>query len=139
MTITYNIMLILILNAKNKKKYKIIFIIYFSGNSLLLKSLFSTIFNFSYFLTFVFSFLLNSTTTSFVFFKSFFFSHKLYSTVNSFYHTKYFTTPLTFLLFKTFSTFYYLTPFTSTSFAFSIFCLFTCSLYYIIQLMFTTR
>ena len=132
MTVTYNIILILILNAKNKKKYKIIFTIYFSSNSFLLKSLFFTISNFSYFLTFVFSFFLNSTTTSFVFFKSFFFSHKLYSTVNFFHHTKYFTTSLTFLLFKTFSTFYYLTSFTSTSFAFSIFCLFTCSLYYTI-------
>ena len=52
--------------------------------------------------------------------------------------TKYFSTPLIFLLFKIFSTFYSLIPSTSTSFPSSFFCPFICSLYYTIQLMLTT-
>ena len=68
-----------------------IFAIYFPSNSPLLKSLSSTIFNFSCLLTSVFSLSLNSATTSFTFFKSFFFSHISCFTINPFHYTKYFT------------------------------------------------
>ena len=79
-----------------------IFTIYFSGNSSLLKSLLSAISNFSYCPTSVFNILSNFATTFFTFSKSFSFSQILYSTVNPFHHTKYFTTPLTFLFFSIF-------------------------------------
>ena len=104
-----------------------IFTIYFPSNSSLLKSLSSAISSFSCFLTSVLNFSLNFPTTSFAFYKSSSLSYILCSTINFFYHTKYFTTPLIFLLFNIF--FYFLTLFTFTSFTFSTFCLFTCSLY----------
>ena len=116
-----------------------IFIIYFSSSSPLLKSLFSTIFNFSCYLTFTFILPLNSTTTSFIFFIFSFFSQLLCSAVNLFHYTRYFTILFIFLLFKIFSTFYFLTPSTSTGFAFFTFYSSICSLYYTIQLTFTTR
>ena len=93
-----------------------IFSIYFPSNFSFLKSLSSAISNFFYFLTFIFILLLNSTTTSFTSSKSSSLSQLSYSAVNPFYHTKYFTTPLTFLLFNIFSTFHSSTPFTSTCF-----------------------
>ena len=77
----------------------------------------------------------NSATTSFVFFKSSSFSQLSCFTVNSFHYTKYFTTSLTFLLFKIFSTFY---SSTSIGFTFSFFWSSICSLYYTTWLMFTT-
>ena len=79
-----------------------IFAMYFPGNSLLLKSLFFTISIFSCCLTSAFILSLNSATISFIFFRSFLFSHESCSTVNLFHCTKYFTTPLTFLLFSIF-------------------------------------
>ena len=81
-----------------------IFVIYFSSNSPLLKFFSSAIPNFFYLLTSVFTLPSNSTTISFVFSKFSSLSQILYSTINLFYHTKYFTTPLTFLLFNIFST-----------------------------------
>ena len=116
-----------------------IFIIYFSGSSLLLKSLFSTIFIFSCHLTFMFILLLNSTIVFFTFSRSFSFSYKLCSTINLFYYTKYFTTSLIFLLFSIFSTFYSFTLSTSTGFTSFFFYSSICYLYHTIQLMFTTR
>ena len=109
--------------------YKI-FAIYFSSNSSLLKSLSSAISNFFYYLTSAFNLFSNFTTTSFAFFKSFSLFQVLYYAINSFHCTRYFTTPLTFLLFNIFPTFHSLTPSTSTSFTSSSFCLSTCSLYY---------
>ena len=106
-----------------------IFTIYFSGNSSFLKSLSFTVFNFSCLLTSVFNLSSNSTTISFVFSKSFSLFHISYSAINLFYHTKYFTIPLTFLLFNIFSTSHSSTSPTSTGFASSIFYPSTCSLY----------
>ena len=119
--------------------YNNIFAIYFPGNFSLLKSFSSAVYNCSYYFTPIFTLHLNSATTSFVFSKSFSLSQLLCSAVNSFHHTKYFTIPLTFLLFNIFSTSYSSTPSTSTGFAFSAFCPSTCSLYYTAQLTFTTR
>jgi len=82
---------------------------------------------------------LNSFTTSLAFSRSSSFFHKSCSAINLFYHTKYFTTPLIFCLFKIFSTSHSLTLSTSTSFTFSTFCPSTCSLYCTTQLTFTTR
>ena len=98
-----------------------IFTIYFSSNSLLLKSFSSTKSNLSCFLTFAFIFLLNSATNSFVFSKFSFFFQLLCFTVNLFYCTKYFITPLTFLLFNIFSTSHSLTPSTVISLTSSFF------------------
>ena len=78
-------------------------------------------------------------TNSFVFFKYFSFSHVSLSTINPFHHTRYFSTPLIFLLFRIFSTSYSLLPSTSTSFPFSFFCPFICSLYCTTQLILITR
>jgi len=83
-----------------------IFAIYFSNNFLLLKSLFSTLSNYSYLLTSVFTLLSNSAITSFIFSKSSSLFQLLCSTMNSFYHTRYFTTSLIFLLFNIFFTSY---------------------------------
>ena len=106
---------------------------------LLLKFLSSIIFNFSYLLTSAFTLSLNSATASFAFSKSSSLSQLLCSSaVNYIYCTKYFTTPLTFLLFNIFSIFHSLTPSTSTSFTSSIFYSFICSLYHTIWLTFTT-
>ena len=121
----------LFLNFPSSYLYNI-FVMYFSSNSFFLKSLSSTISNFFYFLTSIFSFPLNSTTTFFAFSKSFSFFQKLYSVINLFYYTKYFTTPLTFLLFKIFSTYHFLTPSTSTGFTSSILC-FSLALYNILS------
>ena len=107
-----------------------IFTIYFPSNFSLLKSLFSTISNFSYLLTLAFILPLSSSTTSLVFPRSSSFSHESCSAVNLFYRTKYFTTHLIFHLFKIFSTSYSSTPSTSTGFTSSAFCLSTCSLYH---------
>jgi len=106
-----------------------IFAIYFSSNSFFLKSYSSTKFSFYYLLTSVLSLLLNFAIAFFIFSKSFSLSHILCSAVNIFHHTKYFITPLIFLLFSIFSIFYSLTLFTSISFTFSIFCPSTCFLY----------
>ena len=58
--------------------------------------------------------------------------------MNPFYYTRYFSTPLTFLLFKILSTSHSSTLSTSTGFPSSLFCPFTCSLYYTTQLTLTT-
>ena len=116
-----------------------IFTIYFSGSSPLLKSLFSTISIFFCHLTLIFILLLNLTIVFFTFSRSSFFSYKLCSTINLFYCTKYFTTPLIFLLFSIFSTFHSLTLSTFTSFTSFFFYSSICFLYHTIQLMFTTR
>ena len=116
-----------------------IFAVYFSSNSPFLKSLSSTISNFSCLLTSAFIHSLNFSITSFAFYRSSSFSHESYSAINPFYCTKYFTTPLIFHLFKNFSTSHSSTPSTSTGFTSSAFCSFTCSLYCTTQLTFTTR
>ena len=116
-----------------------IFDIYFSSNTLLLKSLSSIISNFSCHLTSAFILPSNSATTSFVFPKSFFLSHISCSTINLFYYTKYLTISFIFPLFKIFSTSHSSTPSTFTGFTFSTFCPSTCFLYYTIWLTFTTR
>ena len=106
-----------------------IFVIYFSGNSLLLESLSFTISNFSYCLTFVFNLPSNSTTTTFIFSKSSSLPQVSCFAVNLFYHTRYFTASFTFLLFSIFSTSYFSNSSTSTSFTSSIFYPSTYSLY----------
>ena len=83
-----------------------IFAIYFSSNSPLLKFFSSTLSSFPCLLTSVLIFPSNSTTNSFAFSKSSSLSQLSCSAVNLFYHTKYFTTPLTFCLFNILSTFY---------------------------------
>jgi len=98
-----------------------IFTIYFPSSSPLLKSHSSTQSNFSCFLTFTLSLSSNSAIISFVFSKSSFFFYISLFAVNPFHHTKHFITPLIFLLFKKFSTSYFLTPFISTSFTSSTF------------------
>ena len=113
--------------------------VYFPGNSILLHS--STSFFFS-----IFSCHLTSTpsrSNSFIN-SSTFFKFSLYfqvspSAVNPFHCIKYFSTPLIFFLFKTFSTSHSSTPSTSTGFPSSFFCPLTCSLYHTIQLTLTTR
>ena len=109
-----------------------IFAIYFHNNSSLSKSLSSTIPSFSYCLTSVFFLSSNFITTSFIFYKFSSFFQISCSTINLFHLTKYFMTPLIFLLFKIFSTSYSSTSFTFTSFTSSTFCLPTCSLYHTI-------
>ena len=115
-----------------------IFAMYFPSNFPLLKSLSSAVSNFSYHLTSTSNLPSNPATTSFVFAKFSFLFQLSYSTINPFYHTKYFTTSLTFLLFSIFSTFHSLILSTSTSFTSSTFYLLICSLYCTIQLIFTT-
>ena len=122
------------------------FTVYFPSNSLLLS--FSALgFNFTFHILFI-SFchltsvlilLLNSFTNSFAFSKSFSFSHVLFPGINPFQYTKYFSISHIFLLFNIFSTSYFSTLSTSTSFASSIFCPSTCSLYYTTWLTFMTR
>ena len=109
-----------------------IFAIYFSSNSLLLKSFFSIISNFSCLLTSALILLSNSSTASLVFFRSSFLSHMLCSAINPFHYTKYFSIPYTFLLFNIFSTSHSLTPSTLIGFTPSFFCPSTCSLYHTI-------
>ena len=107
--------------------------IYFPSNSLLLySSLFCH-------LTSAFNLPSNLFTNFFAFSKSSSFSHVSFSAVNPFHHTKYFSTPLTFLLFSILSTSHSLTPSILISFPFFFSCPPTCSLYCTIQLTFTTR
>ena len=93
----------------------------------------------SSYLTSVFILPSNSATTSFAFSKLSFFPQESCSTINLFQHTKYFTTPLTFLSFNIFSTSHSLTLSISTSFASSVFYSPTCSQYLTTWLTFTTR
>ena len=97
--------------------------IYFPSSSSLLKSFSFAISNFSYLLTSAFILSSNSATNSLAFSKSSFFSQLSCSAMNPFHCTKYFTTPLTFLLFKILFTSYSLTSSTSTSFTSTFFCL----------------
>jgi len=113
--------------------------IYFFGSSFFLKSLSSVISNFFCCLISTFILPLNLVTTSFAFPKSSSLFYVSCSAINPFHYTKYLTTSLIFLLFKTFFTFHSSTPSTSTSFTSSTFCSSTCSLYYTIQLTFTIR
>ena len=115
------------------------FAIYFPSNSPLLNSLFSTISILSYLLTSTFICPSNFSNASFVFSKFSFFSHIFCSAINPFHHTRYLFTPLIFLLFNIFSTFYSSTPSISIGFLFLFLCPTTCSLYHTIQLTFTTR
>ena len=116
-----------------------IFTINFPSNSPLLKFFSSAISIFSCLLTSTFILPLNSFTNSLACSRSFFLSHISLSAVNLFHHTKYFLTPLIFLLFNIFSTSHSSTPSTSIGFPSSFFCPSTCSLYHTIRLMFTTR
>ena len=116
-----------------------IFIINFPGNSPLLKSFSSAISIFSCLLTSTFILPLNSFTNSLACSRSFFLSYISLSAMNLFYHTKYFLTPLIFLLFNIFSTSHSSTPSTSIGFSSSFFYSSTCSLYCTIRLMFITR
>ena len=104
-----------------------------------LVTLFSTIFSFSCFLTSAFILFSNSTTTSFTFSRSSSLFQLSCSAINPFHYTKYFTIPLTFLLFNIFSTFHSLTLFTSTSFTSSALYSLTYFLYHTTQLTFITR
>ena len=116
-----------------------IFTVYFPSNFHLLKSFSSIISNLSCLHTSVLILFSNSFIASLAFPRFSSLSHMSYSTVNLFYHTKYFATPLIFLLFKIFSTSHSLTPSTSIGFTSPFFCLSTCSLYCTIRLTFTTR
>ena len=91
----------------------------FPGNLPLLKSLSSTSSIFSCFLIFVF--LSKSANASSAFFRFSLLSHVSPSAVNPFHHTKYFSTPLIFFLFKIFSTSHSSTPSTSIGFPSSFF------------------
>ena len=102
---------------------------YFSSNSLFLKSLFFAKSNFSCLLTFILSLFSNSATTSFAFSMSSSLFHVSLSAINIFQCIKYFTTSLIFLLFNIFSTSHFSTLSTSTGFTSFTFCSFTCSLY----------
>ena len=106
--------------------------IYLPGSSLLLYS------SHSCHLTSIFNLSLNSSTNSFAFSKSSFFSHVSFSAMNLFHCTKYFSTPLTFLLFSIFSTSHSSTPSISIGFPSFLFCPPTCSLYRTIRLTLTT-
>ena len=70
-----------------------------------------------------------SSTNFFAFFRSSFFFHVLLSIINPFHYTKYFSTPLIFLLFSIFSTSHSSTSLTSTGFRSFLFYPFTCPLY----------
>ena len=115
------------------------FSIFLSSNFPLLNSLFSAILILSYLLTFAFICPSNFSNTFFAFSKFSFFFQMFCSAINSFHHTRYQFTPLIFLLFNIFSTFHFLTSFISICFLFSFLCPPTYSLYYTIQLIFTTR
>ena len=115
-----------------------IFAINFPGNFPLPKSFSSAISNFSCLLTSVFILLSNSSNTFLAFTKAFFLSQVLCSAVNPFHRTKYFFTPLIFLLFNIFSISHSSTPSISIGFSSSFFCLSTDFLYRTIRLMFTT-
>ena len=101
-----------------------IFAIYFPSNFPFLKSFSFAISSFSCLYTSAFTLASNSITISLVFSKSSSLFQLSCSAINLFHQTKYFITPLTFLLFKIFST--------STSFASSTFYPLTYSLYHTI-------
>ena len=126
------------LNFLSSHPYNI-FAVYFPSNSPLLKSFSSILSNFSCLLISALILPSNFPTASLAFHRSFSLSYVSYSIINPFYCTKYFSTPLIFLLFKIFSTSYSLTPSTLIGFASSLFCSSTCSLYCTIRLTFTTR
>ena len=120
----FNFLKYLFLNFPLSHLYNI-FAIYFPGSFSLLK-FFSSIQSILFcLLTSVFTLFSNFFTNSFTFSKSSSFSQLSCSTINPFYYTKYFTNPLTFLLFKSLSTSYSLTPFISTSSTSTFFCLST--------------
>ena len=96
--------------------------IYFPGSSPLLKLFSSIQSNSSCLLTSVFTLSSNSITNFFIFSKSSSFSQLSCFAVNPFYHTKYFVTPLTFLLFNIFSTSHSSTPSTFIGLTSSFFC-----------------
>ena len=116
-----------------------IFAVNFLGNFPLLKSLSSTISSFSCLL--ISTFILSSNSSSAFFACPRFspFSHMSCSAINPFHLTKYFSVLFIFLLFSIFSTSYPSTPSTLIGLPSSFFCPPTCSLYYTIWLMFTTR
>ena len=123
-----------------------IFVIYLPGNSILLNSfalwfnpLFCSQFTSSCLFISVLILPSKSFTNFFAFFKFFSLSHMPPFAVNPFHYTRYFSTPLIFLLFKILSTSHFSTPSTSTGFPSSLFCSFTCSLYHTTQLTLTTR
>ena len=116
------------LNFLSSHPYNI-FAVYFPSNSPLLKSFSSILSNFSCLLISALTLPSNSPTASLVFSRSSSLSHVSYSAVNPFHHTKYFSTPLIFLLFKIFSTSHSSTLLTSIVFAFFFFYPSTCSLY----------
>ena len=99
-----------------------IFAVNLPGSSPLLKSFFSPVSNFSCLLTSVFSLPSNLSTNSFAFSRSSFFFHVSFSAVNLFHHTKYLSTPLTFLLFSIFSTSHSSAPSILIGFPSSFFC-----------------
>ena len=109
-----------------------IFTVNFSGSFSLLKFLSSVIFIFSYLLTSTCILPSNSSSTSSVFPKSSFFFQVSCSTVNPLHCTKYFSTPLIFLLFNIFLISHSLTPSISIGFPSFFFCPPTCSLYHTI-------
>ena len=113
------------------------FAVYLPSNSTLLKSFSSANSNFSYF--FISIFPLKSFTNFLAFFKFSFLSQLSFSAVNLFYCTRYFTTSLSFFLFKTFSISYSSTSSTFIGFTSSFLCPSTCILYHTTWLIFTTR
>ena len=133
-----------VLNFLSSHPYSI-FAVYLPGNSILLNSsalwsnpLFCFWFTFSCFLISVLILSSNSSTNSFAFFRSSSLSHVSPSAVNPFHHTRYFSTPFIFFLFKILSTSHSSTPLTSTGFPSSLFCPFICSLYCTTWLTLTT-
>ena len=106
--------------------------VYFPSSLLLLYS------SLSCHLTSTFNLPLNLSTNSFAFSKFSSFSHVSFPAVNPFHHTKYFSAPLTFLLFSILFTSHSSTPSISISFSSFLFCPPICSLYHTIQLTFTT-
>ena len=105
------------------------FTIYFPSNSILLYFFLFAFLSPTCYFTSAPNLPLKSFTNSFAFFKSSSFSYVSFSAVNLFHHTKYFSTPLIFLLFKIFSTSHSSTLSTLTGFSSFFFCPFTCSLY----------
>ena len=96
-----------------------IFAVNFPSNSPLLKSLSSASSIFSCFLISIFP--SKSANASSAFFRFSLLSHVSPSAVNPFHHTKYFSTPFIFFLFKIFSTSHSSTPSTSIGFLSSFF------------------
>ena len=121
------------------------FAVYLSSSSLLLYSsvlgffIPPPCFIFSCLLTSALNLPSNSSTNSLVFPRSSSLSHVSFSIVNLFHHTRYLSIPCIFLLFRIFSIFHSLTPFTSIGFPASFFCSSTCFLYHTIWLTFMTE